>query len=207
MTILFTICWQSMALPGFPIRTSADLSVCAAPRSFSQLVTSFVGSWRQGIPPAPFVACPIAIPYFRIMQAFTEFFAKLISFTLFSCRAQASPGPAPHLLFCCLACYSFFVFIQFSRCSRAYVRSGGDKRVRTAGLLRARQALSQLSYTPVVGPSGLEPPTSRLSVVRSGQLSYGPPRAPSKLNNASRPTPDLGWRRRSRAARFSLERR
>ena len=26
----------------------------------------------------------------------------------------------------------------------------------------------------VVGPSGLEPPTSRLSVVRSSQLSYGP---------------------------------
>ena len=63
---------------------------------------------------------------------------------------------------------------------------GGDKRNRTAGLLLARQALSQLSYTPsleVVGPSGLEPPTSRLSVVRSSQLSYGPMRAPSKLNN------------------------
>ena len=74
---------------------------------------------------------------------------------------------------------------------------GGDKRDRTADLLLARQALSQLSYTPmsprivfhnprvsivifsfplfsVVGPSGLEPPTSRLSVVRSNQLSYGP---------------------------------
>ena len=57
---------------------------------------------------------------------------------------------------------------------------GGDSRDRTGDLLLARQALSQLSYTPgyrcflVVGPSGLEPPTSRLSVVRSSQLSYGP---------------------------------
>ena len=73
---------------------------------------------------------------------------------------------------------------------------GGDSRVRTGDLLLARQALSQLSYTPipqsflVVGPSGLEPPTSRLSVVRSSQLSYGPvqsltQRAPSKLNNVT----------------------
>ena len=40
----------------------------------------------------------------------------------------------------------------------------------------------------VVGPSGLEPPTLRLSVVRSSQLSYGPislsTSVPSKLNNA-----------------------
>ena len=67
--------------------------------------------------------------------------------------------------------------------------SGGDKRNRTADLLLARQALSQLSYTPtfgqvphtlthppegVVGSSGLEPPTSRLSGARSNQLSYEP---------------------------------
>ena len=43
----------------------------------------------------------------------------------------------------------------------------------------------------VVGQSGLEPPTSRLSVVRSSQLSYGPVlaafplRVPSKLNNVT----------------------
>ena len=69
---------------------------------------------------------------------------------------------------------------------------GGDNRARTDDPLLAKQVLSQLSYTPVlkvVGPSGLEPPTSRLSVVRSSQLSYGPikahsaRRAPSKLNN------------------------
>ena len=84
--------------------------------------------------------------------------------------------------------------------------NGGGERDRTDGLLRARQALSQLSYTPIqrtdyrgqrtdyqgalrqiklssvlwrlssdmVGLGGLEPPTSRLSGVRSNQLSYRP---------------------------------
>lgn len=33
---------------------------------------------------------------------------------------------------------------------------GGDERARTAGLLRARQALSQLSYIPLTGGRSLE---------------------------------------------------
>jgi hypothetical protein len=74
--------------------------------------------------------------------------------------------------------------------SRRY-RIGGAKRDRTADPLRARQVLSQLSYSPsvvlsplalvhyyrvgkVVGLGGLEPPTSPLSGVRSNQLSYRP---------------------------------
>ena len=40
---------------GCPIRTSAGLSVFAARRSFSQLVTSFFASESLGIPHAPFV--------------------------------------------------------------------------------------------------------------------------------------------------------
>ena len=75
---------------------------------------------------------------------------------------------------------------------------GGDERNRTADPLLARQVLSQLSYAPtflllsaktcLVGLSGLEPLTSRLSGVRSNQLSYRPKKInlradPSKLNN------------------------
>ena len=62
--------------------------------------------------------------------------------------------------------------------------SSGDKGIRTLDPLLAKQVLSQLSYTPVLngriinvlwmGLSGLEPPTSRLSGVRSNRLSYKP---------------------------------
>ena len=50
----------------------------------------------------------------------------------------------------------------------------GDNEIRTRDPLLARQVLSQLSYTPRVGLNGLEPSTSRLSGVRSNQLSYNP---------------------------------
>ncbi len=57
----------------------------------------------------------------------------------------------------------------------------GDGEIRTLDPLLARQVLSQLSYAPgfllfpfLVGLSGLEPPTSRLSGVRSNRLSYKP---------------------------------
>ncbi len=34
---------------GFPIRNSTDQSFCAAPRGLSQLITSFICGFRQGI--------------------------------------------------------------------------------------------------------------------------------------------------------------
>ena len=62
---------------------------------------------------------------------------------------------------------------------------GGDERDRTADLLLAKQALSQLSYIPnliypplatfrMVGLDRIELSTSRLSGVRSNHLSYRP---------------------------------
>ena len=73
--------------------------------------------------------------------------------------------------------WTFYSSVKFSR----YNSSGGDERNRTADPLLARQVLSQLSYAPtssaiiqLVGLSGLEPLTSRLSGVRSNQLSYRP---------------------------------
>ena len=40
---------------GCPIRISTDQFVCADPRSFSQLITSFIASESQGIPRVPFL--------------------------------------------------------------------------------------------------------------------------------------------------------
>ena len=39
---------------GCPIRTPTDQCSCAAPRGFSQLITSFVASESLGIPHTPF---------------------------------------------------------------------------------------------------------------------------------------------------------
>ncbi len=74
--------------------------------------------------------------------------------------------------------------MQFLRTGRPPLhRCGGGKRARTADPLLAKQVLSQLSYTPrlaaepfrrVVGLGRFELPTSRLSGVRSNQLSYRP---------------------------------
>ena len=69
----------------------------------------------------------------------------------------------------------------FSRCKSSFqpdplATPNGDEEIRTLDPLLARQVLSQLSYIPLslMGLSGLEPPTSRLSGVRSNRLSYKP---------------------------------
>ncbi len=95
-------------------------------------------------------------------------------------------------LFCV---FFFFLCAVFKELSQKLL--GGDEENRTPDPLLARQVLSQLSYTPtnslararisshfhqpipkklkaLVGLGGLEPPTSRLSGVRSNQLSYRP---------------------------------
>ena len=58
------------------------------------------------------------------------------------------------------------------------VEPGGADRDRTDDLRLAKPALSQLSYSPrekqLVGLGRFELPTSRLSGVRSNQLSYRP---------------------------------
>jgi hypothetical protein len=68
---------------------------------------------------------------------------------------------------------------------------GGAGRDRTGDLRLAKAALSQLSYSPpgmnLVGLSGFEPLTSRLSAVRSNQLSYRPVVVPGPGPSQGRP--------------------
>ena len=54
----FIMQWLRFAQPGFPIRISPDRWLCASTRSFSQLFTSFIGSWCQGIHPLLLLAWP-----------------------------------------------------------------------------------------------------------------------------------------------------
>ena len=71
-------------------------------------------------------------------------------------------------LYALLALYRIFV-IQFSRCGRPFGLRAFKSSARCSLHKQHTQPLMGL-----VGPSGLEPPTLRLSVVRSNQLSYGP---------------------------------
>lgn len=106
---------------------------------------------------------------------------------IFSLRCQTEQAESQE------ACRKLFSRMTFLPHLYSTPGSGGAGRDRTDDILLAKQALSQLSYGPllplrtdaeeiptiladceVVGLGGLEPPTSRLSSARSNQLSYKP---------------------------------
>ena len=80
-------------------------------------------------------------------------------------------------LFSRLTLFLLYLYSVFKVHPDFFKPVSGDNEIRTRDPLLARQVLSQLSYIPrphKMGSSGLEPPTSRLSGVRSNQLSYKP---------------------------------
>ena len=87
-----------------------------------------------------------------------------------------------HLFSSLTLSYHFSLYEVFKVHSTDFFLSSGDEEIRTLDPLLARQVLSQLSYIPiwnyepfrVMGLRRLELPTSRLSGVRSNQLSYKP---------------------------------
>ena len=61
VTYGFSYGYLSFSQAGFPIRISPDRWLFAPPRSFSQLITSFIGFRCQGIHPTLFLAWPSCI--------------------------------------------------------------------------------------------------------------------------------------------------
>ena len=82
MTILFIIQYWSIAPVGFPIRKSTNQWIFAPPRGLSQLVTSFFGSWCQGIRRMLFLAWPRHNSHFLLRSAFAQLriFVRLLLF-------------------------------------------------------------------------------------------------------------------------------
>ena len=56
LTYVFSETSHGITMRGFPIRKSPDQRLCAASRSLSQLATSFIACFCQGIHRAPLVA-------------------------------------------------------------------------------------------------------------------------------------------------------
>ena len=109
-----------------PFRHPRIKACSAAPRGFSQPATSFIASWHQGIHRLLLLAWP---------QNTCHEHSKRFSVLHPVCQRSRSQ---PDL---CKPPKKWFA--QISPRS-----AGGGERARTDGLLRARQALSQLSYTP-----------------------------------------------------------
>ena len=156
MTIWFTIGFMILHHEGFPIRKSTDQCLFTAPRGLSQLVTSFFGSWCQGIHLMLFVTwtycSPICVEFRNIfLQIWLLVFyhplvAKLQFLTFFL-------GKTNFYLFLLLSQYLFVCFIRFSM------------------IICTTKFASQIL---LVGLDGFEPSTSRLSGARSNHLSYRP---------------------------------
>ena len=102
------------------------------------------------------------------MQAFFRFFAKLIVTHIFSDVPQLIQhfSDFTSKTLCCLA------FITFSLFSFQGTNALISFETRSQNTIPC--VLRSNLNSCLVGPSGLEPPTLRLSVVRSSQLSYGP---------------------------------
>ena len=129
---LFRQSWRALHAPGFPIRTSPDQRLLAATRGFSQLATSFFVSWRQGIHRVPLLPRPLRLKQSRKSPSVHH----------------QDPTQAPAALARILSALKSCAFPSLKLSKTAFWDLGGDGRNRTADLLLAKQALSQLSHAP-----------------------------------------------------------
>jgi hypothetical protein len=145
--------------PGCPIRKSPDQSLLPTPRGLSQSATSFIASWCQGIHQMPYSRLrssnPCAGTKSRRTNAAQQHTALTSHHGVKRQDVQQEPIPfhlsnslkAPGRSPCC--------FPRTCTISAgAIAANGGGERNRTDDLLLAKQALSQLSYTPEDGGPG-----------------------------------------------------
>ena len=144
---LFSIPCYIFNVTDCSIRTSADHNLLAIPRSFSQLTASFIGSQCQGILPALLLAWP-----FVNLSVYILVRIMLVSFLRnnFWNYSKLPRFLLRQIIYIFPHCITFALFSFQDAFDKFY------------------------SNLPLVGTSGLEPPTSRLSGVRSNQLSYAP---------------------------------
>ena len=135
---------------GCPIRRSTDHSLLAAPRGLSQLATSFIASWHQGIH---------RIALSSLITKFTH--SHLLSTVE---RTQR------------IVIYLPYINLPICSCQR----TGSclcPKRFKPKGFspakIRVRVTFNHC-FIEMVGLTGLEPVTLRLSSACSNQLSYRP---------------------------------
>ena len=161
---------------GFPIRKSVGQSLFAAHHGLSQLVTSFIGSWCQGIHLTLLFAWTSCIMYLTILWfslnclSFFELTFRIID----SCSLWKSISPFA-------LCFELFhhvgeiVFFPFrlERLNNNYfvLFCSFSTQINLSSIQFSKIcATSRL----LVGLDGLEPSTSRLSGARSSHLSYKP---------------------------------
>ena len=166
LTYVFSIRFTVLHRECFHIRISTDRSSFAAPRSFSQLVTSFFGSWCQGIhlmllftwtffaSSLNFLNCLSfwTFSYFGLLiHLWKGFILLLESFSTFrwNCNLPKLERPINSTLWSrknylssyLFVSYSSIYFIRFSMITTREVPAGGLKWTRTTDLALIRRAL------------------------------------------------------------------
>ena len=104
---------------GFPIRKSVGQGLFAAHHSLSQLITSFFGSWCQGIHHMLFLAWSkcllLRVSRFavRVSSLASLPCSILVPRDLVTCFSEFSATIVKH--FCCYHCVCLYGIVQFSR--------------------------------------------------------------------------------------------
>jgi hypothetical protein len=171
---------------GFPIRTSTDHSFVAAPRSLSQLSTSFIATACQGIHRAPLLACLLAwlaqthSPHKQtpLVARFTSVYFTIQLTTTTSKNSRSRPGIRPPSSPCTLTDTPLFRLTAPTQPRRRQPYHYINTSLNTLP--------APYNDPDYVELRGFEPRTPCLQSRCSSQLSYSPsqtprPHKPTKL--------------------------